>query len=87
MLLNPSAASDILSSNGVDVSELLGNGHEGDDGLSQELQSLRLHEEALKSGISFDPLLDEPPGLLFVNHFCYPATITKLIYSAGKQPV
>ena len=72
MLLNPSAASNILSSNSVDVSEFLANGHEGDDGLGQELQNLRLHDQALKNGNSFDPhVLDEPPGLCLCCFFTH----------------
>lgn len=65
MLLNSGVSANILESSSVDMSELLSSNREGDDGLSQELQNLRLHEEALKNDDSFDPhILDDPPGLI-----------------------
>ncbi|KAE8752537.1 hypothetical protein FOCC_FOCC000659 [Frankliniella occidentalis] len=62
LLLNPGANFRSLSPSDVDFSELLANSEAGDDGLSQELQNLRLNQEALDSGHGFDPnILDEPP--------------------------
>lgn len=70
MLLNSGVAASLLESSGVDVNELLSSNREGDDGLSQELRNLRLHEDALRNADSFDPhILDEPPGIL-QNNYC-----------------
>ncbi|KAJ1525901.1 hypothetical protein ONE63_009090 [Megalurothrips usitatus] len=69
ILLNPSTNSNTIS-------DLLSDGQDGDDGLSIELQNLRLREEALKTGKSFDPhILDEPTGMLrltFILQCCVP---------------